>query len=193
MIRLTALLAVAATALALVASLGAAPAAPVKLSGSVGPGETIVLKKGSARVKTLKAAATRSPSATAPRSTTSVSVGRWQNLGHRPDRHQVDHAEPEAGPLHVRLRPALGRHDRQLPSRQVATGSDSTIHRRPSPHSTERAPSPASGEARAEELQPLAVELGDRPFDVAGAEEVPPGTHLVVDLPRAVEDQSTVA
>ena len=37
------------------ASLGAAPAAPVKLSGTVGPGETIVLKKGSARVKTLKA------------------------------------------------------------------------------------------------------------------------------------------
>ena len=42
MLRITALLAVAATALALVASIGAAPAAPVKLSGSVGPGETIV-------------------------------------------------------------------------------------------------------------------------------------------------------
>ena len=55
MIRLTALLVVAATALAAVASLGAAPAAPVKLNGSVGPGETIVLKKGSARVKTVKA------------------------------------------------------------------------------------------------------------------------------------------
>ena len=54
MLRLTALLAVAATALAVVASLGAAPAAPVKLKGSVGPGETIVLKKGSARVSTLK-------------------------------------------------------------------------------------------------------------------------------------------
>ena len=54
MLRITALLAVAATALALVASIGAAPAA-VKLSGSVGPGETIVLKKGAARVKTLKA------------------------------------------------------------------------------------------------------------------------------------------
>ena len=54
MIRLTALLAVAATALALVASLGAAPTAPAKLSGTVGPGETIVLKKGSARVSTLK-------------------------------------------------------------------------------------------------------------------------------------------
>ena len=55
MLRLTALLAVAATALGLVASIGAAPAAPQKLSGSVGPGETIVLKKGAARVKTLKA------------------------------------------------------------------------------------------------------------------------------------------
>ena len=54
MIRLTALLAVAAAALALVASIGAAPAAPVKLKGSVGPGETIVLKKGSSRVSTLK-------------------------------------------------------------------------------------------------------------------------------------------
>jgi plastocyanin len=57
MIRLTALLAVAATALAGVASIGAAPArqaAPVKLSGSVGPGETIVLKKGASRVSTLK-------------------------------------------------------------------------------------------------------------------------------------------
>jgi plastocyanin len=55
MLRLTALLAVAATALGLVASIGAAPAATKKLSGTVGPGETIVLKKGSARVKTLKA------------------------------------------------------------------------------------------------------------------------------------------
>ena len=54
MIRLTALLAVAATALALVASIGAAPAAPVKLKGSVGPGETIVLKKGASKVSTLK-------------------------------------------------------------------------------------------------------------------------------------------
>ncbi len=54
MIRLTALLAVAATALALVASIGAAPAAPVKLKGTVGPSATISLKKGSARVSTLK-------------------------------------------------------------------------------------------------------------------------------------------
>ena len=54
MLRLTALLAVAATALALVASIGAAPAAPVKLKGSVGPGETIVLKKGASKVSTLK-------------------------------------------------------------------------------------------------------------------------------------------
>jgi plastocyanin len=54
MIRLTALLAVAATALALVASIGAAPAAPVKLKGSVGPGATIVLKKGASKVSTLK-------------------------------------------------------------------------------------------------------------------------------------------
>ena len=54
MIRLTALLAVAATALALVASIGAAPAAPVKLKGSVGPGQTIVLKKGASKVSTLK-------------------------------------------------------------------------------------------------------------------------------------------
>jgi plastocyanin len=54
MIRLTALLAVAATALALVASIGAAPAAPVKLKGFVGPGTTIVIKKGSSKVSTLK-------------------------------------------------------------------------------------------------------------------------------------------
>jgi plastocyanin len=54
MIRLTALLAVATAALALVASIGAAPTAPAKLSGTVGPGSTIVLKKGSARVSTLK-------------------------------------------------------------------------------------------------------------------------------------------
>jgi hypothetical protein len=76
MIRLTALLAVAATALALVASIGAAPAAPVKLKGFVGPGTTIVLKKGSSKVSTLSAAATRSSSATAPRSTTSGSRDR---------------------------------------------------------------------------------------------------------------------
>jgi len=54
MFRLTALLAVAATALALVASIGAAPAAPAKLMGTVGPGATISLKKGSSRVTTLK-------------------------------------------------------------------------------------------------------------------------------------------
>jgi plastocyanin len=54
MLRLTALLAVAATALALVASLGAAPAAPVKLKGFVGPGQTIVLKKGASKVTSLK-------------------------------------------------------------------------------------------------------------------------------------------
>jgi plastocyanin len=54
MIRLTALLAIAATALALVASIGAAPAATVKLTGTVGPGSTISLKKGSARVSNLK-------------------------------------------------------------------------------------------------------------------------------------------
>jgi plastocyanin len=53
MIRLTALFAVAAVALAAVASIGAAPAATKKLNGSVGPGETIVLKKGSARVATI--------------------------------------------------------------------------------------------------------------------------------------------
>jgi len=54
MIRFTALLAVAATALALVASIGAAPTATTTLKGAVGPGETITLKKGSARVTTLK-------------------------------------------------------------------------------------------------------------------------------------------
>jgi plastocyanin len=54
MFRLTALLAVAATALALVASIGAAPAAPVKLKGFVGPGQTITLKKGASKVATLK-------------------------------------------------------------------------------------------------------------------------------------------
>ena len=54
MIRITALLAVAVTALALVASIGAAPTATVKLRGTVGPGETISLKKGTARVSTLK-------------------------------------------------------------------------------------------------------------------------------------------
>ena len=53
MIRFTALLAVAAAALAGVTSIGAAPSAAKKLTGSVGPGETIVLKKGSARVSTI--------------------------------------------------------------------------------------------------------------------------------------------
>ena len=54
MFRLTALLAVAATALVLVASIGAAPAASTKLTGTVGPGFTISLKKGSSKVTTLK-------------------------------------------------------------------------------------------------------------------------------------------
>jgi plastocyanin len=52
MIRLTALAAAAATALALAASTAAAP---VKLVGTVGPGFTITLKKGSAKVTKLKA------------------------------------------------------------------------------------------------------------------------------------------
>jgi plastocyanin len=54
MIRFTALLAVAAAALALVGSIGAASTAPTKLKGTVGPGFTITLKKGSARVSALK-------------------------------------------------------------------------------------------------------------------------------------------
>jgi plastocyanin len=54
MVRLIALLAVAAAALALAASIGAAPATPGKLVGTVGPGPTITLKKGSTRVSTLK-------------------------------------------------------------------------------------------------------------------------------------------
>jgi plastocyanin len=54
MIRITALLAVAATARAHVGSIGAAPTATTKLKGTVGPGETITLKEGSARVATLK-------------------------------------------------------------------------------------------------------------------------------------------
>lgn len=45
MIRFTALLAVAVTALALVASIGAAPTATTKLRGTIGPGETITLKR----------------------------------------------------------------------------------------------------------------------------------------------------
>jgi plastocyanin len=51
LLRLTALLALAATALALAASTSAAP---VKLIATVGPGHTITLKKGSARVARLK-------------------------------------------------------------------------------------------------------------------------------------------
>jgi plastocyanin len=50
-LRLTALVALVATALALAASTSAAP---MKLTASVGPGFTIALKKGSARVTTLK-------------------------------------------------------------------------------------------------------------------------------------------
>jgi plastocyanin len=50
-LRLTALIALAATALALA---GSTSAAPVKLTVTVGPGHTISLKKGSARVATLK-------------------------------------------------------------------------------------------------------------------------------------------
>jgi hypothetical protein len=51
MIRLAALLSVAATAFALV---GTSAAAPAKLTATVGPGHTISLKKGSVRVATLK-------------------------------------------------------------------------------------------------------------------------------------------
>jgi plastocyanin len=51
MIRLAALLSVAATAFALV---GTSAAAPAKLTATVGPGYTISLKKGSVRVATLK-------------------------------------------------------------------------------------------------------------------------------------------
>ena len=53
MIRFTALLAVLGAALVGVASIGAAPGAPKTLSGSVGPSETIVLKKGSSRVSSI--------------------------------------------------------------------------------------------------------------------------------------------
>jgi uncharacterized protein (DUF2141 family) len=53
MIRIAALFAVAATALALVASIGAAPTATTTLKGTVGPSATITLKKGSTRVSTL--------------------------------------------------------------------------------------------------------------------------------------------
>ena len=53
MIRFTALLAVLGAALVGVASIGAAPSAPKTLSGSVGPSETIVLKKGSSRVSSI--------------------------------------------------------------------------------------------------------------------------------------------
>ena len=67
-----------------------------------------------------------------------------------------------------------------------ATGSDSVIQMLPSPHRASRASSPGVGQARAEELEPLAVELGDRPFDLGGSEHVPPRAHLVVDLPRAL-------
>ena len=53
MIRFTALLAVIGAALVGVASIGAAPSAPKKLTGAVGPSETISLKKGSSRVSTI--------------------------------------------------------------------------------------------------------------------------------------------
>jgi hypothetical protein len=53
MIRFTALLAVLGTALVGVASIGAAPTATKRLTGAVGPSETIVLKKGSSRVSTI--------------------------------------------------------------------------------------------------------------------------------------------
>ena len=53
MIRFTALLALIGAALVGVASIGAAPTATKKLTGSVGPSETIVLKKGSSRVSTI--------------------------------------------------------------------------------------------------------------------------------------------
>jgi len=53
MIRFTALLAVLGAALVGVASIGAAPSAPKKLTGTVGPSETISLKKGSARASVI--------------------------------------------------------------------------------------------------------------------------------------------
>lgn len=55
MSRIRMLLVAAGAALVAVAPIGAGPAmAPTKLSGTVGPGFTITLKKGSAVVKTLK-------------------------------------------------------------------------------------------------------------------------------------------
>jgi hypothetical protein len=121
MFRLTALLAVAATALALVASIGAAPAAPVKLKGSVGPGTTIVLKKGSSKVSTLKrgrytfVVSDRSSEHNfrikGPVSRQITSISR--------DRDEDGHAHAEARALHVRLRPTRRLHEGQLP-RQVA-------------------------------------------------------------------------
>ena len=76
MIRFTALLAVIGAALVGVASIGAAPAATKKLTGTVGPSQTISLKKGSSRVSTIRGAVTRSSSVTARRSTTSISADR---------------------------------------------------------------------------------------------------------------------
>ena len=53
MIRFTALLAVLGAALVGVASIGATPAATKKLTGAVGPSESISLKKGSSRVSVI--------------------------------------------------------------------------------------------------------------------------------------------
>lgn len=52
--RMLSLLAVAALALTLAAATAAAPASPPKLTGTVGPGFTITLKKGTTKVTTLK-------------------------------------------------------------------------------------------------------------------------------------------
>jgi plastocyanin len=55
MTRILTLVAVAAVALTLAATTAAAPAAPVKLTGTVGPGFTISLTKGGTKVTKLKA------------------------------------------------------------------------------------------------------------------------------------------
>jgi hypothetical protein len=98
MIRITALLAVAAAALAGVTSIGAAPAATKKLTGSVCPGESIVLKKGAARVATIPARALHARRQR-PLLGAQLPPPRACQQGahkHLVDRDEDGHAQPEA-------------------------------------------------------------------------------------------------
>jgi hypothetical protein len=120
MIRIALLLTVVGSLAVALATNGTA--APVRLTATVGPGYTITLKKGTKVVRTLKRGKYASPSTTAPTSTTSVSAAAPAACSRASaGRARDDHARAQAGPLHVRLRPARRPDARQLPRHLAGT------------------------------------------------------------------------